>query len=113
MFKAKEKWVMVSSHHWDATSWRCKGKCCWGCCVPIVSRDINPLLPALALAEPFIPTYGGISWGILKWMNVLGTKITVLNMLQDLWLRESVTIRQEEGNVLETMCAWRIYMHIL
>lgn len=28
---------------------------------------------------------------------MLGTKITVLNMLQDLWLRESVTIRQEEG----------------
>lgn len=42
-------------------------------------------------------------------MNVLGTKITVLNMLQHLWLRESVTIRQEEENVLETMCAWKIY----
>lgn len=66
--------------------------------MPIVSRDINPSLPALVLAEPDF-----------EWMNVLGTKITVLNMLQDLWLSESVTIRQEEENVLETMCAWRIY----
>lgn len=84
---------MVSSHRRDAASWRYTGNYFWGLlhayCLPCSC-------PALGK-----PGFGYNIWGNqlgdVKWMNVLGTKITVLNMLQDLWLGESVTIRQEEG----------------
>lgn len=102
MFRGKEKWIVVSSYHRDATSWRYTGNYFWGLLHAYSQQGHKHLIACPAVARhlqslALVITYGGISWGMLKWMNVLGTKITVLNMLQDLWLGESVTIRQEEG----------------